>query len=205
MQLSDFEPPFYFSPGDYSKILADLQEQDPQLKVLFSAVPNVDYENILKEPYPALVGAIIGQRIKYLTAKEYRKTIYSTLGINFHPIEFLSNISLFSDRIPKEILENIIRVSNFILENFIDLSTNPSKLLECPGVGNWTLTTMILSSTLLKYNLDLFPFEDVFIRNRIQQLYNLESKPNKKQLEEIIKKWSPYRSIVTWHLWRFNI
>ena len=73
------------------------------------------------------------------------------------------------------------------------------KLVEKRGIGKWT-AEMILIFTLMRP--DIFPMGDIGAIRALEKIYNKGQKMNKEQIEEIVKKWKPWRTIATWYLWR---
>ena len=75
-------------------------------------------------------------------------------------------------------------------------------LTQIKGVGTWT-TQMILMFSL--YREDVFPIDDLGIRNAMIRLYDLTSE--KKQLREelltVAEVWRPYRTYVCRYLWNY--
>ena len=59
---------------------------------------------------------------------------------------------------------------------------------------------MILIFTLMRP--DIFPMGDIGAIRALEKIYNKGQKMNKNQIEEIVKKWEPWRTIATWYLWR---
>ena len=73
------------------------------------------------------------------------------------------------------------------------------KLVEIRGIGKWT-AEMILIFTLMRP--DIFPIGDIGAIRALEKIYNKGQKMKKEQIEEIVKKWKPWRTIATWYLWR---
>tara|TARA_B100001758_G_scaffold239042_1_gene242929 strand:+ start:1010 stop:1633 length:624 start_codon:yes stop_codon:yes gene_type:complete len=73
------------------------------------------------------------------------------------------------------------------------------KLVEIRGIGKWT-AEMILIFTLMRP--DIFPMGDIGAIRALEKIYNKGQKMKKEQIEEIVKKWKPWRTIATWYLWR---
>ena len=76
-------------------------------------------------------------------------------------------------------------------------------LVIIKGVGKWTAEMLAMFALARK---DIFPVEDLGIRNTISELYNLKSS-NKtfiKRASKIADDWRPYRSIACRHLWRWR-
>ena len=73
------------------------------------------------------------------------------------------------------------------------------RLVILKGIGRWTVE-MLLIFTLER--LDVLPADDFGVVQGYKRLKHLESAPNRKQMTEIGKAWSPYRTIASWYLWR---
>ena len=78
-----------------------------------------------------------------------------------------------------------------------------AKLTTIKGVGKWTVQ-MILMFRLNR--LDIFPIDDLGIRQGMVRLYGVEAtgKELVKQLTEIAESWRPYRTIACRYVWRFK-
>lgn len=76
-------------------------------------------------------------------------------------------------------------------------------LIEIKGVGKWTIE-MLLIFTLGRE--DVFPIDDLVIRNTMARLYQIESKGKElyKDLNNIAEQWKPYRSIACRYLWKWK-
>jgi DNA-3-methyladenine glycosylase II len=90
-----------------------------------------------------------------------------------------------------------------------DPSFSLDSLLVVEGIGPWTITVTKLTAFT---DMDLFPPEDLFLRKRLAKLiclYNNDVSNNTsksvtaREALEMSQKWRPYRSIVTWYLWRW--
>jgi len=73
------------------------------------------------------------------------------------------------------------------------------RLTTIRGVGRWTVE-MLLMFTLGRP--DVLPVDDFGVRDGYRALHKLEEQPKPKQLAEIGRAWSPYRSLAAWYLWR---
>lgn len=195
---------------DLSDILEILENKDPVLKTLFKSVgylplfsTNISAYN--KPVYVALIGAIIGQLISFKQARKIRSNLYAVLGDNFtvKSIDDSSDTKLESFGISKDKIR-IIRDVNEYLDNMNEITVKVLKDLKnnVSGIGEWTLQTVYLTSFLTEKGLNVFPMKDVFIKKRIKELYGITKE---KDIYSLTQKWKPYRGIVTWYLWRYNI
>ena len=185
-------------------IIDKLIHKDPSLTIVFETVNPKLFKGLPKPPYVALIGAVIGQIIRYTQAKYVRSKLYELCGNNFtiNDIEQItesqwSQIGIGPDK--TEIIKTInryIRTNNINLRNIYDIK----KLKSIKGIGEWTINTTILTSFM---NWDTFPHSDLFIRKKIKKLYAMKKLPTIAKTKEIAILWKPHRSIVAWYLWRW--
>ena len=72
------------------------------------------------------------------------------------------------------------------------------ELTKVKGIGRWT-AEMFLIFTLGRE--DVFSHGDLGLRHAIQKLYSLSDKASKAEVEEIVAKWTPYKSYGCIALW----
>ncbi len=73
------------------------------------------------------------------------------------------------------------------------------RLLPLKGIGRWTIE-MLLIFRLGRP--DVFPADDLGVRNGMKIVYGLQENPTKTQMHEIAASWAPYRSFGAWYMWR---
>ena len=72
-------------------------------------------------------------------------------------------------------------------------------LIRVRGIGRWT------AEMFLMFNLrrpDVFPVDDLGIRNAVAKVYRMDRPPTARELREFGERWRPYRSAASWYLWR---
>ncbi|TAE00350.1 MAG: DNA-3-methyladenine glycosylase 2 family protein [Bacteroidetes bacterium] len=114
-------------------------------------------------------------------------------GLSQQKANYIKNVALFS-------LENSLDYDH--LQSLSDIEI-VNYLTKIKGVGVWTV------QMLLMFHLqrgDVFPIDDLGIRNAIVDLYALkeEGKALKTRLLEISDAWKPYRSFACFYLWRWR-
>jgi DNA-3-methyladenine glycosylase II len=72
-------------------------------------------------------------------------------------------------------------------------------LTSVKGIGPWT-AQMFLMFRLGR--LDVLPELDLGVQKAVQRAYRMRKLPSPKRLQEVGKKWAPYRTIASWYLWR---
>ncbi len=117
-----------------------------------------------------------------------------TIGLSNAKVNYVQNVADFA--IQKGMTHTII--SKMSDEEVI------TYLTEIKGVGRWTVE-MLLMFALQREN--VFPVDDLGIQQAMTGLYKLNTE-NKKMLREemfrIAKKWTPYRTYASLHLWRWK-
>ena len=73
------------------------------------------------------------------------------------------------------------------------------RLITLKGIGQWTVEMMLIFTL---GRMDILPVNDFAVVSGYTRLKKLSITPKPKQLTEIGKAWSPYRSVASWYLWR---
>lgn len=72
-------------------------------------------------------------------------------------------------------------------------------LVQVKGIGRWT-GEMFLMFSLTRP--DIFSHGDLGLRNAIKKLYKFRKPPSTKQIEKIVSKWSPHKTLASRYLWK---
>lgn len=75
------------------------------------------------------------------------------------------------------------------------------KLTRVHGIGPWT-AEMFLMFTLARP--DVFSYGDLGLRHAIQKVYAYRKEPTVRQMEQLTKRWVPYRTYAARALWRYK-
>lgn len=73
-------------------------------------------------------------------------------------------------------------------------------LTAVPGIGTWSADIYAMFSL---GRADVFAPGDLALQEAGRILFDLESRPNEKQLRQMAKAWSPWRSVAARILWAF--
>ena len=102
-----------------------LIKKDPLLFILFKTIGPDLFTGLPKPPYVALIGAVIGQIVRYTKAKSIRSKLYEVCGNNFSPdtitnltVKDWNYIGLNLDKI-----EIILQINQYLSLLFKDLIT----------------------------------------------------------------------------------
>lgn len=73
------------------------------------------------------------------------------------------------------------------------------RLVTLKGIGQWTVEMMLIFTL---ERMDILPADDFGIVDGYRRLKKLGAIPKRKEMAEIGKAWSPYRTVASWYLWR---
>lgn len=205
--VEDFEKQF-----SHSIQLGKLIAQNTGLRVPQSATP-----------FEALSWAITGQQISVKAAVSLRRKLILCRGV-----QHSSGIWCYPDASHlANTTENLLRENGFSqtkattlinlaqhivsgalplnawLENYwqqgtLDAENIYNSLIQLRGIGPWTINYALLRGFGW---LDGSLHGDVAVRNRLQQLLNINTKPDDETTRLWLKEFSPWRALVAAHLW----
>jgi DNA-3-methyladenine glycosylase II len=192
----------------------DLRAADPVIGALIDELGPLDEHawrrGRPKDPYGALLRAIVGQQLSTKAAR----TIYDRM------------LELFDGRVPspRELIDadpDAIRAAGLSrpkiaylrdlaakvedgeleLERLAELpdETVREQLTAVKGLGVWS------ADMFLVFHLgrpDVLPVGDLGIRRAAQRVYELEELPDEAELTRIAEPWRPHRSLACLYLWR---
>lgn len=72
-------------------------------------------------------------------------------------------------------------------------------LTQVKGIGIWTAQMFLMFSL---GRLDVFPVDDLGIKNAIRNQYEFDAVPGKDEMEALAVNWRPYATIACWYLWQ---
>ena len=216
-----------FTQENYAQALKFFKVKDTKIYELLKKLKYVQSPP-KRNIFSHLIGAIIGQRIRFTLARQQRGKLYTELGTDDFTLDDIINrgiLYLQEKNLIDFDLEMIINKGlNYLLDIGIDeirfktiqrlvdyltlneiILTQPEQLDQLKniqGIKDWTINcTKIMHSLDSDENQfdDCLLYEDLIIRRGINKLYGLSQK---KDIIELAQSWSPWKGIVTWYLWK---
>jgi DNA-3-methyladenine glycosylase II len=77
-------------------------------------------------------------------------------------------------------------------------------LTQVTGVGRWTVEMLLIFGLERP---DVFAVDDLGVQKAMVRLFSLDQLPRKelrRRMLELSRRWSPYRSYVCLHMWKFS-
>jgi len=73
------------------------------------------------------------------------------------------------------------------------------RLTQVRGIGRWTVEMLLIFELARP---DVLPVDDFGVRNGFRLAYGMRKAPTPRALARYGERWSPYRSVAAWYLWR---
>lgn len=195
------------------QIFKKLAENDKKLLKILELDNNCIF--LKEEKYTAnkhflsLCREIIGQQLSVKAAKSIWERFIKGIRSNKKLIEKIQSIKIEDHKL-HGLSRNKLSFLKELSSKFINKEINFNEfdkmeneeiinhLITIKGIGRWTAEMFLIFSMR---RLDVFSVDDLGLRKAVIKLYKLKSEDREKILK-ISYKWKPYRSIVSWYLWR---
>lgn len=194
--------------SDYKKAIEFLRK-DPVLKKIIEQNDVPIFEDRSKDLFASLIRSIANQQLSGKAAGTILGRFLNLFGKKFpKPEEILKKtdeeLRAVGFSYPK--VSYIKGLASMVVKKEIDLKKLPkmkdeeviAELIKIKGVGKWT-AEMILIFSLGRP--DVFSLGDLGLTKAVSRLYKIDRK-NIRKIEKISMKWSPFRSVASWYLWR---
>ena len=196
----------------YKKALAHFKKTDPILHSIGLQIEpfQITSREKVEDHFFALCGEIVGQQLSGKAANtifnrfvslfpDKKVTPEQTLKIPDVAIR-AAGTSWAKVRYIKDLAQKTL-TQDIHLEQISKLKDREviAELTKIKGIGAWT-AEMYLMFTLGRP--DVFSFGDLGLQNAIQKVYKMKKKPTIKQMEKLVKKWTPFRTYAAMILWK---
>jgi DNA-3-methyladenine glycosylase II len=159
-------------------------------------------------PFSALVRAIVFQQLAGRAAQAIYGRMRATVGETLTPetLSAASDAALRAAGLSANKLASLRDLSNKVLDGTVVLTRTSRRsdeeliaaLVRVRGIGRWT-AEMYLMFQLRR--LDVWPVDDLGVRQGYGLAWKLDPAPSAKQLVPLGDRFRPYRSIVARYCW----
>ncbi|MEK4484908.1 DNA-3-methyladenine glycosylase [Psychrobacillus sp. FSL H8-0484] len=166
--------------------------------------------------YANLIKSIIHQQLNLSFARTLTTRFVKSFGTQvddvwlYPTVDKIANLdvdTLRNMQFSARKAEYIIGISQVIAQGELQLESLSNEtdenifkvLTKYRGIGPWTAESFLLFG-LGREN--LFPVGDIGLQNSLKQLWKMENKPLKEEINSHFKAWSPYLSYAALYLWR---
>lgn len=172
------------SVGDYS-----LKKRNHHFAVLVESIVS---QQLATRAAEAIFGRFKDLYPKFPTAPEIlatRKSRLRSAGLSSMKIEYIKDLA-------KKVDQGKIKMR--ALSKMSDDEV-VSHLTQVKGIGRWTAEMFLIFSLGRQ---DVLPVHDLGLRKGVQMAFSLSELPEPSEVENLGKRWRPYRSVATWYLWK---
>ncbi|MDD2431197.1 MAG: DNA-3-methyladenine glycosylase [Firmicutes bacterium] len=182
---------------------------DPTLTPVIDKVGDITVK-LNRDYFASLVSTIIGQQLSnkvagiiwqrlddlfrgLLVPEQFLVTdseALRSIGISYRKIEYIKNLA------------SAVTNSDLNLQELERLSDQEviDRLIKLKGIGVWTAEMFLIFSLGRP---DVFSTGDLGLRKAVEKLCSLDERVNTEEIVRITNRWSPYRTFVSLHLWKF--
>jgi DNA-3-methyladenine glycosylase II len=164
--------------------------------------------------YYVLIKSVISQQLSFRAAGSIQTKLFASLGSTSNvapsPEAFLQQPPEFfrQQGLSLSKANTILTIANhyssgqFSDESFMAMGDCEIEKALCSikGIGPWTVEMVLIFSLARP---DYFSVEDIGLRRGVEEWYKID-RNKKKEINEYMKKYSPYRSILSWYLWTYQ-
>lgn len=194
---------------DYKKALG----KDKKLKKVL--IHEIVIPEVSKNITMSLVWSIMSQQLSIQVAKVMHGRFLDLFGGKMPTAEQIlkmPNATIKAIGISQQKANYIHNVAEFISSRKITFAKLQKMsdeevielLTEIKGVGRWTVEMLLIFGLGRE---DVFAVDDLGIQKGMIELFRLQDLPKKElriKMMELSKRWSPYRSYVCLHMWKFS-
>jgi len=189
--------------------IGEVASRDPVLADLVARIGPVSHRPRHPDgPFGALVRAIVFQQLAGRAAQAIYGRVRTAVGENLTPemLNATSDQALRTAGLSANKLASLRDLSAKVLDGTVVLTRTSRRsdddliagLVTVRGIGRWT-AEMYLMFQLRR--LDVWPIDDLGVRQGYGLAWNLDPPPTAKQLQPLGDRFRPYRSIVARYCW----
>ena len=197
------------SAATWRPAIRHLRAQDPILRQVINRVGPCQLKP-KRHRFRTLLGAIIGQQISTSAAQTIRQRVEQLArpGVPTpRKIAKLADSELKSAGLSRQKVSYVRDLvdrslaGNIHYRKFSRMTDGEvtQNLVQVKGIGEWTAQMFLIFSLGRQ---DVFPYDDLGIRNAIRKLYRLPQQPGKTTCCRIAAPWRPYSSVASWYCWQ---
>lgn len=182
---------------------SDALSADPTLEALIERFGPLELSPA-EDPFRRLVVSIVNQQLSTASAEAIRARLFDRFEIAPAPLRDADEDALRDLGLSRQKIAYVKSAAETFLEDDLDRASFAGmtdeeaigELTEIHGVGVWT-AKMFLMFALARP--DVFPVEDLGIRNGIVDLYG---EMTRDEMVTRAERWRPHRSTACLYLWR---
>ena len=192
----------------FSKEEEYLRQKDKKLKKIIDTNGHIVFKPVKNNQFDTLVGIIISQFISTKAANSIFKSIRENFNSEYLNEKQFQNLTIEQIKklgLSKNKAKTIKELSDLFLNQSVnDLSKLNQKdlnesLISIFGIGPWSVN---MFEIFCIGKLDVFSSKDAGLRLAMNNLEMIKQESDLSLYDKYAKKWAPYRTIASLHLWK---
>ena len=187
----------------FSKKEEYLRQKDKKLKKIIDRNGHIVFKPIKKNQFDTLVGIVISQFISTKAANSIFKNIRNNFNSGYLNEKHFQKLTINEIKelgLSANKAKTIKELSNFFLNHrVIDISKLNDDLPSIFGIGPWSVN---MFEIFCIGKLDVFSSKDAGLRLAMNNLEMIKQESDLSLYDKYAKKWAPYRTIASLHLWK---
>ena len=192
----------------FSKKEEYLRHKDKKLKRIIDINGHIAFKSNKKNQFDSLVGIVVSQFISTKAADSIFKQIKESFNTDYLSEKHFHNLSIGDIKtlgLSTNKAKTIKELSElFISKSFSDLTTLDgndlrSNLSNVFGIGPWSVN---MFEIFCIGELDIFSSRDAGLRLAMNKYGMVKTNSSWDKYDRYAKKWSPYKTIASIHLWK---
>lgn len=184
----------------FEKALLILRQQDPEIDTILTQIGPPEWRK-RRSGFPTLVRIILEQQVSLASGRAVfnklqlavpRLTPGNFLKLSpesLRQIGFSRQKTRYCTELAKKIKDSTLRLGN--LEKMPEPGIR-KELVQIIGIGRWTIDIYLMEA--LKRP-DIWPAGDLALAIAIQRILRLKKRPSPEKLDQIGRRWKPWRSV----------
>jgi len=190
-------------PKPFERLHTDLVEGRRGLRIPLTATV-----------FESIAWAIVGQQVNLAFAFKLRRVLVELASgkgdLVPHPdaaqVARLDYSDLTARQYSRRKAEYLIDTARLIANGALDaeaMAEQPAnevreRLLAVRGFGEWTTNYVMMRGCGFE---NCLPLGDTGVTTSLQRFFALDHRPGREETEELMRRFEPYRSLATFHLW----
>lgn len=198
---------------DFERARRVLMRRDPRLAALIKKVGAQRPSLALREPFRALVRAVLSQQLSGKAADTIERRVHALVGgpdaLSAAALLAVDPEALRGAGVSRPKIAYLRDLSTRVVDGRLDLhglkERPDAEVIETitavKGFGVWTAEMFLMFSLNRP---DVFPVGDLGIVKGVQKLHGMKRRPKPRTMTRLAEGWRPYRSVACWYLWRIH-
>ena len=198
-----------FYTAEIDEAIRHLSKCDSRMKALMQSVGAFELK-ARRDRFAMLVNSILSQQISTAAARSIKSKLLATLAPDKLSPESMQRLGVDQLRragISRQKANYILDLTHKVNQGELNLRQVGrlddegviAELVQVKGIGRWTAQMFLIFSL---GRMDVFPEDDLGIKNAIKKVYELDALPERQLAREIAAPWRPFASVASWYLWR---